>query len=420
LRDQISDWSKLADSRLANRGARIAAIAILLAVVALGTLFLTSGSPDDPRFWPVLISGLLLASLASVPAVVLIRYLDRRDPEPWSIAALAYLWGATVATGFGLVLRSMAVEPLFRIFDESAALFTPTQFGLEITDRGVLFDWLETALAAPVIEESIKALALILLAILFPALISGVRDGVIYGALVGLGFAVMETALYIGSWYADAGISSYMGQLVPRFVFFGVNGHLIYTALFGAAFGLAKEYTRRGWVAKTLTVFGGLLLAISAHAMSNAFGPVSLIVLVSLFGIDPGYLNFGELWWLSALEVLLTYSWAYVILIYLTVRSGYSELEIIRIELGDERPPVVTHEERPLIEEEGLWRLRRLPWLSRRASVRVVRAQTRLAFRRRLMQRNGRPIDTDAALARLRGHIVATRDGAANRSADPN
>ena len=145
-----------------------------------------------------------------------------------------------MATGFGLVLRSRAVEPLFRIFDESAALFTPTQFGLEITDRGVLFDWLETALAAPVIEESIKALALILLAILFPALISGVRDGIIYGALVGLGFAVMETALYIGSWYAEAGISAYMGQLVPRFVFFGVNGHLIYTALFGAAFGLAK------------------------------------------------------------------------------------------------------------------------------------------------------------------------------------
>ena len=324
-----------------------------------------------------------------------------------------------MATGFGLVIRSRALEPLFRIFDESAALFTPTQFGLEITDRAALFDWLETALAAPVIEESVKALALILLAILFPGLISGVRDGVIYGALVGLGFAVMETALYIGSWYADAGISSYMGQLVPRFVFFGVNGHLIYSALFGAAFGLAIEYTRRGWVAKTLTIFGGLLLAISAHAMSNAFGPVSLIVLVSLFGIDPGYLNFGELWWLSALEVLLTYSWAYVILIYLTVRSGYSELEIIRAELEDEHPPVVAHEERPLIEAEGLWRLRRLPWLSRRTSVRVVRAQNRLAFRRRLMQRNGRPIDTDAAMTRLREHIVNTKEGTAYRSADP-
>jgi protease PrsW len=269
-----------------------------------------------------------------------------------------------------------------------------------------------------VIEESIKALALILLAIVFPALISGVRDGVIYGALVGLGFAVMETALYIGSWYADAGISAYLGQLVPRFVFFGVNGHLIYTALFGAAFGLANEYTRRGWVSKTLTVFGGLLLAISAHAMSNAFGPVSLIVLVSLLGIDPGYLNFGELWWLSALEILLTYSWAYVILTYLTVRSGYSELDIIKAELGEERPPVA-REERPLIEAEGLWRLRRMSWMSRRTSVRVVRAQNRLAFRRRLMQRNGRPIDTDGAIARLREHIVVTREGKAYRTADP-
>jgi hypothetical protein len=59
LRDLVADWSKLADPRLAKRGARIAAVAILLALVALGTVFLTSGMPDDPRFWPVFISGLL-------------------------------------------------------------------------------------------------------------------------------------------------------------------------------------------------------------------------------------------------------------------------------------------------------------------------------------------------------------------------
>lgn len=142
MRDLVADWSKLADSRLAKRGARIAAIGVHLALVALGTVFLTSGMPEDPRFRPVFISGLLLATLFSVPAVLLLRYLDRRDPEPWSIAALVYLWGAVVATGVGLVMRSRAVEPLFRIFDESAALFTPTQFGLEITDRSALFDWL--------------------------------------------------------------------------------------------------------------------------------------------------------------------------------------------------------------------------------------------------------------------------------------
>ncbi|MGH3667320.1 MAG: hypothetical protein ACRDU7_03470, partial [Acidimicrobiia bacterium] len=153
---------------------------------------------------------------------------------------------------------------------------------------------------------------------------------------------------------------------------------------------------------------------------SNAFGPVSLIVLVSLFGIDPGYLNFGELWWLSALEILLTYSWAYLILIYLTVRSGYSELDIIKNELALERPPAVANEERSLIEEEGLWRMRRLPWLARRTSVRVVRAQNRLAFRRKLLQRNGRPFDSDVALTRLREHIVTTRDGSAYRSVDPS
>ena len=123
----------------------------------LGILALGRSVPDDDRFWGVFATGWLLAATASIPAALLIAYLDRRDPEPAWVGALAYFWGALVATGLGLVIRVAAMGPASEIFDETAALFDTTNFGVQIVDRNVLFEWLETALAAPLVEEALKA-----------------------------------------------------------------------------------------------------------------------------------------------------------------------------------------------------------------------------------------------------------------------
>lgn len=149
-----------------------------------------------------------------------------------------------------------------------------------------------------------------------------------------------------------------MGQLVPRFVFGGVNGHAIYSALFGAGLGLAIEVEKGRWVRKTLLVVGGALLAVSAHGMSNGFGPTALVMLTSIFSIDPGLLSVGEVWWLSAAKVAMTTGWAYLILAYLLVRSGNAELEVIKTEFREETEPTVLVGELPLIEAEGMWRMR--------------------------------------------------------------
>lgn len=388
------------------------AFLVLTGLVALfvgAFLALTGAFPDDSRFWRLFALGWLVAALASVPAVALLIYLDRRDPEPWWAGSLAYFWGAVVATELSLVIRTAVMTPLSRSFDQSARHFETTAVGVRVVDRSAIFESLENVLTAPFVEEAIKSAALLILVALLPSLIGGVRDGIVYGALVGLGFAVAETASYIGSWYANAGFSPFMGQLVPRFVFGGINGHAVYSALFGASLGLAIEVEKGRWARKTLLIVGGLLLAVSAHAMSNAFGPFALVMLVSVFGIDPGLLSVGELWWLSAAKVLMTTAWAYLILAYLIGRSGKTELEVIKGELMEEAEPTVLVAELPLIEEEGIWRLRRVPWLTRRVSVRVVRAQNRVAFRRHYLSRQGRSSAGDAALEDLRATIVSIR-----------
>ena len=401
--------SAFADSKLNNPLVAIAALVGIVLLFVAGFLALTGTFPDDPRFWRMFALGWILAALASLPAVGLLVYLDRRDPEPWWAGSLAYFWGAVVATGLGLVIRTAAIGPISQVFDDTATTFDTTALGVQVVDISVLFDLLENAFLAPLIEEGLKALALIVLVLLMPAILNGVRDGIVYGALVGLGFAVAETAMYLGGWYASAAFAPFMGELVPRFVFGGINGHAVYSALFGAALGLSIETKQGAWVRKGSLVIGGYLLAVSAHSMANAFGPVALTVLVSLTGIDPGVLTGGELWWLSAVEVVMTYGWAYLILGYLVVQSGQTELNVIKNELRAESPPIVTIAEVPVIEAEGMWRLRRTPGLTRRVSIRVVRAQNRVAFRRDQLRRDGRLLTNDDALEELRGKVVTVR-----------
>jgi hypothetical protein len=116
-----------------------------------------------------------------------------------------------------------------------------------------------------------------------------------------------------------------------------------------------------------------------------------------------------QLWVLSLLEVLSTYGWAYVVLVYFLFRSGHGELSVIRTELRIELPHRITPEEYSLVEAEGVWRMRRIPWLSRRESVRLVRAQNRLAFQLNEARRDGGDLDADPWVAERREGIEKLR-----------
>ena len=45
---------------------------------------------------------------------------------------------------------------------------------------------------------------------------NGLRDGLVYGALVGAGFNWFEAALYVAQGYAEYGVASYGLQLGGR------------------------------------------------------------------------------------------------------------------------------------------------------------------------------------------------------------
>ena len=97
---------------------------------------------------------------------------------------------------------------------------------------------------------------------------NSVRDGLIYGALVGVGFNWYETALYVAQEYTKSGEAPYGLQLGGRFALLGLGGHALFSGIFGGFLGYAL--VERRWLLRVVAPIVGLMLAIGAHMLNNA------------------------------------------------------------------------------------------------------------------------------------------------------
>ena len=116
--------------------------------------------------------ALLGALIPTVFYVLFVWWLDRYDKEPVWLLALAFAWGAMPAA-FLSVVAELA-------FDASITL---------VAGEGLLADLASVSISAPLVEESAKGVALIALALLFRREFHNALDGIVYGAMIGFGFA---------------------------------------------------------------------------------------------------------------------------------------------------------------------------------------------------------------------------------------
>ena len=202
----------------------------------------------SPSAWAL--SWALLA-LYLLPMAAFIYLLDLYEREPPSLVVGALLYGAVCATtlaglandGWGAVVARLA-GPDF------AARWT-------------------AALTAPWTEELVKGCGVVLLYLIAAGELDDIMDGFVYGAMTGLGFAVVEDALYFVLPGGDAG--RVLGGFFVRVVASGLYGHVLYSGL--AGIGIAWFVTRRGeaGLARRLAVAGGLgALAVGAHFLWNS------------------------------------------------------------------------------------------------------------------------------------------------------
>ncbi|MGH2692720.1 MAG: PrsW family intramembrane metalloprotease, partial [Actinomycetota bacterium] len=100
--------------------------------------------------------------------------------------------------------------------------------------------------------------------------IDDLLDGFVYGAMVGLGFTVVEDVLYFIGVFGGT-IGGVLEGFFIRVVASGLYGHVLYSGLFGIA--IAYFVTRRGTrpIGRRLFVSGGLILAaILTHGLWNS------------------------------------------------------------------------------------------------------------------------------------------------------
>ena len=251
--------------RFQGRAVRVLAV-IALVAIGLVTLLLIGLDAGPVAF----VTGLVLATVPVPIYVFLALLIDRFEPEPLRLLAWAFFWGATAATFIALVLNT------------AGQAIVGSQFG---NDVGELYGG---SVSAPVVEESAKGFVLFLIYRWRRWRLDGVLDGMVYAAMVGLGFAMTENVLYYSRAAVEGGV-----PLAATFFMRGVLspfGHPIFTCMTGIGLGVAATTSRRGL--RAVAPAAGLGAAIALHSLWNtsatvgdgaAFVGVYFLIMVPLF-----------------------------------------------------------------------------------------------------------------------------------------
>jgi RsiW-degrading membrane proteinase PrsW (M82 family) len=197
--------------------------------------------------------ALVVGVLPMVLYALILWWFDRYEKEPLGLLIAAFLWGAVPAIIFSLITELILDIPISYFVEPVTASLVGA------------------AVVAPVAEEIFKGLALLLLFLLFRREMDSPLDGIIYGGLVGFGFAAVENVLYFVGAFIESGPTGLVFLTVFRAFVFGLN-HALFTGLTGLGLALARTSPNR--LVKSGAPVVGLLLGVMAHGIHN--GSVTL------------------------------------------------------------------------------------------------------------------------------------------------
>ena len=296
---------------------------IALAVLGIGLLlvlgfffvYLTLSYSSSPVWWPVM--G-FLAFLSLVVIVGIILLADRWDPQPIPLLLIAVIWGAAIASFVSFWVNTLGSVLVWRITGSEAvtSFFGPV-------------------ISAPIVEETTKGLGLLVLMLLARRYFNGPLDGLIYGALIGGGFAFTENILYYANGFDQMGLGGVAVLVVMRGAL-NIFGHAIYTSLTGMIMGfVARKWgTISGLLVFVVAVIPGMLLHAGWNLTATFAGGWTVTIIM------------------FALEALLSLLWLCLIGVLV-----WDEARLTRVRLGDyANTGWLTHEEVTML---ATWKGRR-------------------------------------------------------------
>ena len=198
----------------------------------------------------VLFFTFLAAFIPAMIYIAILWWLDRYEREPLWLMSVTFLWGAIPAVIVTLIFHT--------ILDIPMRMLVEGDFGR---------DFAGAAIIAPFVEEIAKAIPILAIFVLYRKEFDGIMDGLIYGSLVGFGFAMTENMLYFFGAYSEGGWGGWGAVVFLRAVVFGLN-HALFSSMFGAALGYARYTTNRALVG--IVPLLGLGAAMFLHMVHNA------------------------------------------------------------------------------------------------------------------------------------------------------
>lgn len=199
--------------------------------------------------------GLIGGIVAFIPVPVylfIFLWLDRYDPEPVWLLAIAFAWGGLVSVIFSFIANTT--------FSAIAASI----FGPEVGEA------MGGIISAPIFEEGSKGLGVVLIALFFRKDFDDVVDGIVYAGVVALGFAAVENVLYYGRM-----VNISFGALIMNFVLRGILApfsHSMFTSMTGIGCGIARETHNK--TLRIVAPIAGYILAMTLHGLWNTFATI--------------------------------------------------------------------------------------------------------------------------------------------------
>ncbi len=201
---------------------------------------------------------LLSLFLGVIPAILyamFVYWLDRYEKESIFLVIGVFIWGAVVAAGGAFILNTL--------FGISVFIITGSEATSSLATGSV---------SAPLVEESLKGMAVLIVFIIFFKEFDNLLDGIVYAAIAALGFAATENSFYIYQYGAAEGTA---GDII--FITFIRNvlvgwQHPFYTSFIGI--GLATARLNRNMLVKIGAPIVGWGVAVFTHAVHNTLATV--------------------------------------------------------------------------------------------------------------------------------------------------
>jgi RsiW-degrading membrane proteinase PrsW (M82 family) len=348
--------------RLNNRPGRFFLVGGLLSIIVIAGTWLVLNSlfglTQDGSSRLVL--ALLVPLIPALGINMLVHFIDRYERDPWFLRLAAFLWGAIIAI------------PLARFIESLIDGFVTNLWSL---DSQVVLHAFLSGLDAGLTEETVKGLGLLLLFFFLRDKFDNITDGIVYGALIGAGFAMVENFYYFSNNTND------VSALIVGRIVLGWLSHSTFTICFGVALGYLRHTPVR-W-RRTVVPWSGYLLAVGLHTIFD-FVEIFVRDTVPTYGNSPTVVRF------AILAVIGNYIPLFLVqigILFILIKSLMHEAEIIREFLPAEvAEGIVTVDEYALLphsfarirlERRVLWHYGIRQWLLTRA---LYQAEIGLAF----------------------------------------